>query len=216
MGYGFLDIAATPSVKAAQAANGSADLWAGFDGDRDFDRFSAAEAGFIAARDSFYMATVSETGWPYVQHRGGPPGFLRVLDERTLGFADFRGNRQYISLGNVQASDRVSMILVDYPARRRLKLFGRAEIRDLAGDPALAERLAVPGYRGLPERAFLVHLAHFDWNCPQHIVPRFTEAELDAALAPVRHRLAALTAENDALREALAAARVPQPEEIRS
>lgn len=211
MGYGFLDIAATPSVKAAQAANGSAHLWAGFDGDRDFDRFTAAEAGFIAARDSFYMATVSETGWPYVQHRGGPPGFLRLLDDRTLAFADFRGNRQYISLGNLLASDRVSMILVDYPARRRLKLFGHAEIRKLGGDPALAEGLAMPGYRGLPERAVVVHLAHFDWNCPQHLTPRFTEAELDAALAPVRERLTTLTAENDALRAELAAARASRP-----
>ena len=204
MGYGFLDIAATPSVRAAQAANGSADLWHSFEGDREFDRFTAAEAAFIAARDSFYIATVSETGWPYVQHRGGPPGFLRVLDEHTLGFADFRGNRQYLSLGNIQASDRVSLILVDYPGRRRLKLFGHAEVRDLQADPELAERLATPGYRGFAERAFVIELAHFDWNCPQHITPRFTEAELDDALDPVRRRLAALKAENDALRAQLA------------
>lgn len=204
MGYGFLDIAATPSVRAAQAANGSAQQWDGFQGDRDFDRFTEAEAAFIAARDSFYMATVSESGWPYVQHRGGPPGFLRVLDDRTLGFADYRGNRQYISLGNLHASDRVSLILVDYPARRRLKLFGHAEARSLADDPALAARLATPGYRGLAERAFVIRLAHFDWNCPQHITPRFTEAELEAALDPVRQRLAALTAENEALRAQVA------------
>lgn len=216
MGYGFLDIASTPSVKSAQAANGSADLWAGFEGDRDFDRFTEAEAAFIAARDSFYMASVSETGWPYVQHRGGPPGFLRVLDERTLGVADFRGNRQYVSLGNLQSCDRVSLILVDYPARRRLKLYGHVEVRDLARDPPLAARLATPGYRGLAERAFVIRLAHFDWNCPQHITPRFTEAELDAVLAPVRDRLAALSAENEALRVELAAARTPNPEENRS
>jgi predicted pyridoxine 5'-phosphate oxidase superfamily flavin-nucleotide-binding protein len=210
MGYGFLDIAATPSVRAAQAENGSAEQWQDFGGDRDFDRFTPAEAAFIAARDGFYMATVSETGWPYVQHRGGPPGFLRVLDERTLAFADFRGNRQYISVGNLKADTRVSLILMDYPARRRLKLFGHAEARDLSADPELARRLATPGYRGLAERALVITLAHFDWNCPQHIVPRFTEAEIDAALKPVRDRLAALEAENGALQAALAAARTTE------
>ena len=111
-----------------------------FQGRPRFDRFTEAETAFIAGRDSFYMATVSETGWPYVQHRGGPAGFLRVLDDRTLGFADFLGNRQYISVGNLAASDRVSLILMDYPGRRRLKIFAHAEIRDLTGDPELAER----------------------------------------------------------------------------
>src|ERR1700682_5796064 len=115
MAYGFLDIAATASVKEAQRENGSADYWARFHGERTFDRFTENEAAFIAERDSFYMATVSESGWPYVQHRGGPPGFLKVLDEKTLGFADFRGNLQYISLGNIAADDRVALILVDYP-----------------------------------------------------------------------------------------------------
>ncbi len=205
MAYGFLDIAATPSVKVAQAEAGTADYWAEFRGDRAFERFTAAEAAFIAARDSFYIASVSETGWPYVQHRGGPPGFLKVLDDQTLSFADYRGNRQYISLGNVRADDRVSLILVDYPNRRRLKLFGHVEVRSLADDPALAERLAIPGERGRSERSFLVRLASFDWNCPQHITPRFTEAELAGALDPVRERLAALEAESQELRVRLAA-----------
>ncbi len=205
MPYGFLDIAATPSVKAAQAAAGSADLWADFRGDRAFDRFTEAEEAFIAARDSFYMASASETGWPYVQHRGGPPGFLKVLDATTLGFADYRGNRQYISLGNLLADDRVALILVDYPNRRRLKLYGRAEARGAADDPPLAERLAVPGGRGLAERSFLIRLASFDWNCPQHITPRFTEAKLAGALRPVREHVAALEAENAMLRDRLAA-----------
>ncbi len=216
MGYGFLDMATTPSVRAVQAENGSAEHWAGFAGTRDSDRFTQAEAAFIAARDGFYMATVSQTGWPYVQYRGGPPGFLRVLDDRTLGFADFRGNRQYISLGNLRADDRVSLILMDYPARRRLKLFGQVEARDLADDPDLAARLATPGYRGLAERALVIRLAHFDWNCPQHIVPRFTQGEIDAALAPVRGRLATLEAENAALRAELAAARSTRTPETRS
>jgi predicted pyridoxine 5'-phosphate oxidase superfamily flavin-nucleotide-binding protein len=155
---------------------------------------------FIAARDSFYMATVSENGWPYIQHRGGPPGFLKVLDEKTLGFADFRGNRQYISLGNIAADDRVSLILVDYPNRARLKILAHMAARDLAADPDLAARLTLPGYKGKPERAFLLHLENFDWNCPQHITPRFTMPEIETAVSPLRARLAALEAENQALR----------------
>ena len=204
MAYGFLDIATTPSVRAAQAANGSAGLYDKVGGDRRFDRFGDAEAKFIAARDSFYMASVSETGWPYVQHRGGPAGFLRLLDDRTLAFADFRGNRQYISLGNVSAENRVAIILMDYPARRRLKLYARIEPRELATDPDLAARLVQPGYRGAPERAMVLHLEAFDWNCPQHITPRFTEVEIAAATRPLTDQLAELVAENQRLRDTLA------------
>jgi uncharacterized protein len=205
MPYGFMDIARTPSVKAAQEANCSAAQWEGFKGHRKFDRFTEAETQFIAARDSFYIATVSETGWPYVQHRGGPPGFLRVLDEKTLGFADFRGNLQYISIGNAAANDRASLILMDYPNRRRLKIYARIAVKDLSADGALAEKLALPGYQAKPERAILVHLEAFDWNCPQHITPRFTEAELAPALAPIRTRLKELEDENRELRGKLAA-----------
>ncbi|MBP2276806.1 MULTISPECIES: pyridoxamine 5'-phosphate oxidase family protein [Sphingomonas] len=205
MPYGFLDIATTPSVHAAQVAHGSAGLYEKVGANRTFDRFGPAEEAFIAARDSFYLASVSETGWPYVQHRGGPPGFVKILDDRTLGFADFRGNRQYISLGNTTVNDRVALILMDYPARRRLKLYARIEARDLAADAALAEKLTLPGYRGISERAFLLHLEAFDWNCPQHITPRFTESEVAAAVAPLRARFAELETENQALRDALAA-----------
>jgi predicted pyridoxine 5'-phosphate oxidase superfamily flavin-nucleotide-binding protein len=203
MAYGFLDIARTPSVKAAQAANGSGEHWDHFKGHREFDGFTAAEIEFIAARDSFYLASVSETGWPYVQHRGGPMGFLHVLDNKTLAFADFRGNRQYITLGNVNANNRVALFLMDYPNRRRLKIYARIEAKDLAADPALAEKLMSPGYKARPERAFVLHLQAFDWNCPQHITPRFTEAEIDEALVPVRARIAQLEAENKMLRDKL-------------
>ena len=200
MAYKFLDLASTPSVRAAQVANGSRQMWASMDANRDFDRFTDGEREFIAERDSFYMATISEAGWPYVQHRGGPPGFVKVLDERTLAFADFRGNRQYISLGNLAANDRASLIFVDYPNRARLKLFAHVEARDLATDSVLAAQLALPGYKGKPERAFVLTLETFDWNCPQHITPRFTADEVDAAVAPLRARLAALEAENARLR----------------
>jgi uncharacterized protein len=205
MGYGFLDIARTPSVKAAEAANGTAQYFDDFRGHREFNRIGEAEAQFIAERDSFYMATVSETGWPYVQHRGGPSGFLHVLDEKTLAFLDFRGNRQYISLGNSMANDRVALILMDYPHQRRMKIYARIEEKNLADEPALAAKLSLDGYKAKPERAFLLHLEAFDWNCPQHITPRFTEVEIDAALQPTMIRLAELEAENKALREKLGA-----------
>lgn len=205
MAYTFLDLLSTPAVQAAQMAQGSRDVWANLTADRAFTRFTEAEAAFISARDSFYLASVSESGWPYVQHRGGPAGFLRVLDATTLAFADFSGNRQYISLGNVEADDRVSLILVDYPSRARLKILAHMEVRDLAADPELAARLATPGYRGRAERAFVLKLEAFDWNCPQHITPRFTAEEIEPALAPLRARLTALEAENQQLRAQLAA-----------
>ena len=200
MAYGFLDIMATPVVKAAQTANGSREMWEGLTQDRAFDRFTDSEATFIGARDSFYMASVSESGWPYIQHRGGPVGFLKLLDYKTLGFADFQGNRQYISLGNIAADNRVAIILVDYPHRARLKILAHITAHDLKAEPALAERLALPGYRGRPERAFTLRLETFDWNCPQHITPRFTQAEVEGAVLPLRQRLAVLEAECDRLR----------------
>jgi len=202
LAYGFLDVAVMPSVKAAQEANGSAELFGRFKGDRTFDRFREAEAQFIAARDSFYLATVSETGWPYVQHRGGPPGFLRLIDERTLAFADFRGNRQYISLGNLTANDRAALILMDYPNRRRLKIYARIEARGM--DNQLATKVLLPDYKAKPERLIVLHLQAFDWNCQQHITPRFSETKLEHALGPVKLRLDQLEAENESLREGLA------------
>ena len=200
MTHGFIDLTSTPSVRRAQAENGSREMWARFAGHHAFDRFTDNETAFIAARDSFYLATVSETGWPYVQHRGGPPGFLKVLDERTLGFSDFRGNRQYISLGNVIANDRVALILMDYANRTRLKILAHMEARELGGESDLTARLALPGYKGKPERAFLLHLETFDWNCAQHITPRFTAGEVETVLSPLRTRIVALEAENQALR----------------
>jgi predicted pyridoxine 5'-phosphate oxidase superfamily flavin-nucleotide-binding protein len=204
MAHAFLDIATTPSVKAAQEANGSRDMLERYPHDRSFKGLGEREAGLIATRDSFFMASVSETGWPYVQHRGGPAGFLKVLDDRTLAFADYRGNRQYITLGNTAANDRAALILMDYPHRARLKLYARLESQDLAADPDLAAKLAPPaGYRARPERAMILHVEAFDWNCQQHITPRYTEAEIAEALQPLRARLDALEAENRNLRARL-------------
>jgi predicted pyridoxine 5'-phosphate oxidase superfamily flavin-nucleotide-binding protein len=203
MSYGILDTLASPAVRAARDANGAGQLWESAEIDRPSDRFGEAEAAFIAERDSVYIASVSETGWPYIQHRGGPKGFLRVLDDVTLGFADYRGNRQYLTLGHIAADDRVALFLMDYPNRRRLKLLAHMTAHDLKAEPELAASLATPGYRGFPERGFTLRLEAFDWNCPQHIVPRFTAAELEAASAPLRERLAELELENSRLRAAL-------------
>lgn len=205
MAYGYLDLLSTPSVQAAQAANGARKIWERFEGDRTSDRFTENEAAFIAERDSFYLASVSQSGWPYVQHRGGPAGFLKVLDETTLGFADYRGNRQYISLGNTAADDRVSLILMDYPNRARLKILAHMQARDLAAEPDLAARLADPDYNGRPERGFVLRLEAFDWNCPQHITRRFTGPQIETVLSPLRRELAELETENQALRAQIAA-----------
>ncbi len=210
MSYGFLDLLSTSGVRAARVANGSREMWDDFTGHRAFDRFTAAEAAFVRARDSFYMATVSETGWPYLQHRGGPAGFLTVLDETTLGFADYRGNRQYITLGNIASDARTALFLMDYPNRKRLKILAHMSVRDLAADPELAERLASPGYKGLPERALILKLETFDWNCPQHITPRWTLAEVATGMADLRKRLAEAESELKQLREQIAGR--PDPE----
>lgn len=199
----FADISFTPSVKAAQTRYGSRENNLGFELAEDpRNALQDHDIAFIEARDSFYQASVGENGWPYVQHRGGPAGFLRVLDARTIGYADFRGNRQYLSVGNLNANERISLILMDYANRRRLKIWGRARIVHEADAPELIAQLEVPSYRARVERGVLIHVEAIEWNCPQHITPRFTEAELDQMIAP-------LLEENRALRASALAARSP-------
>jgi uncharacterized protein len=198
--YKFLEIARTPGVVAAEERNGSAKFFENFKGHRDFDRLSENEREFLAARDSFYMATISESGWPYVQHRGGPKGFLKVLDEKTMGFPDFRGNLQYISLGNIATRDKTSLFFMDYPNRTRLKMLVHTEERSLAGDPTLSAALSLPGYKAKVERALIFHLEAFDWNCPQHITPRYTKEELQPMFDGLESQLRQLQAENKRLR----------------
>lgn len=159
------------------------------------DALGPVEAEFIAERDSFYLATSSSSGWPYVQHRGGPPGFVRVLDEHTLAFPDFRGNRQLISTGNLAAGGRASLIMVDYPARTRLKLLAHARVAPVQDDPALAERLGVAGAGRKVERLVVLDVVAFDWNCAAYITPRHTLAEIEAWAAPLRARIVELEAE---------------------
>lgn len=203
MAYDYLDIATTPSVRAAQTAMGSDRLWTGREFNRASSRFSPQELQYIAERDSFYIATVSETGWPYVQHRGGPRGFLRAVDDRTLAFADYSGNRQYISIGNLAADNRASLILMDYPQRTRLKIYAHVEIVAPDDEPVLREVVAITGYKARIERIFVLRLDAFDWNCPQHITPRFTEQQVADAVLPLREKLAFLQQENEALKARL-------------
>jgi len=207
MARAFAEIAFTPKVLEEQGRQGSATGYAKFLAPEAAagDAIGPAEADFIRRRDGFFQATVSETGWPYVQFRGGPVGFLKMLDEKTLAYADFRGNRQYLSVGNLKGDDRVAMILVDYPNRRRLKVWGHARIVDIEDKPELVARLHDPAYNARPERAVVISVAALDWNCPQHLPQRFTLEELEPALAPLREELQRLRAENEALRARLPA-----------
>ena len=203
MARNFAQIAFTPAVRAAQESNGSADAYAKFlspDADRG-SQLTERETDFIVGRDGFYQATVSETGWPYVQFRGGPVGFLKLVDDKTIAYADFRGNRQYISTGNLAGDDRVLLILMDYPNQRRLKLWGHARLVDAADDPELIERLHDSSYKAKPERAVVIAIEAFDWNCPQHITPRFDAPDVAQAIGTLQRRIEELEAENKALRE---------------
>ena len=213
MGRSFAQLAFTPGVKRQQQKHGSRHLYARFEESSDVqsidaqsndnaDQLGPDEREFIVTRDGFYMASVSETGWPYVLYRGGVKGFLRVLDERTLGFADLRGNKQYISTGNLEHDNRVALFLMDYPTQSRLKILGRAEIHE--GDAIaqkLIEKLRMPEEKTLVERAMLIHVEGFDWNCQQHITPRYTQEELTEYLAPMRRRIEALERDNERLRK---------------
>jgi predicted pyridoxine 5'-phosphate oxidase superfamily flavin-nucleotide-binding protein len=184
MTHQFADITFTQSVKAAQEQYGSRAqnerLHQNFGPN---DQLTSREIDFIAHRDTFYLATVSETGWPYVQHRGGPPGFLKVLGANQLAYADFRGNTQLISVGNSSKDDRCSLILMDYPKRRRLKLLGHMRVEDARKvSPDLRAQIEQSGYRGLVERVVFIDVVAFDWNCPQHITQRYTETEIEEQL----------------------------------
>ena len=207
MATAFADIAFTDAVQAVQHKAGSDRAYAKFlEGAVDQgDRIGPAEHQFISLRDGFYQASVSQTGWPYVQFRGGPRGFLQVLDEKTIGYADLRGNRQYVSVGNFAGNDRISMILMDYPNQRRLKVMGRVRIVEPAEDADLIARLTPPGQKMQPERAVLIDVAAVEWNCPRNIPVRLTLEELDPFLQPMRDRIAELEAENADLRAAISA-----------
>jgi hypothetical protein len=204
MAHKFFELTFTPSIKAAQEHYGSRHKYARFEtGKSDFSGLTEAEIEFIGARDGFYMATVGENGQPYIQYRGGKPGFLKVLDATTLGFADFRGNLQYISVGNLRKNDKAALFLMDYANRQRLKILARIEVRDAQEEPELIEKLAVSDYQARIERAMILSVEAFDWNCSQHITPKYTSDEIQFLIAPLQERIEALEAENNRLREQL-------------
>jgi predicted pyridoxine 5'-phosphate oxidase superfamily flavin-nucleotide-binding protein len=195
------DVAFTPKVKEIQARRGSRRQYARMEEARGWCTTVTEDlAAFIAERDSFYLATANAAGQPYIQHRGGPKGFLRVIDEHSLAFADFRGNRQYITTGNLAENDKAYLFLMDYTHRRRVKIWGRARVED---DPALLQSLAAPGYEGKPEQAILFTIEAWDTNCPQHIPQMFAAADVAAAIERLQGRIEELEAEVAKLRGAV-------------
>jgi predicted pyridoxine 5'-phosphate oxidase superfamily flavin-nucleotide-binding protein len=206
----FGSLAFTPLVKKLQERYGSRRQYERMEqfGEPQ-DGLTGFEEEFLAERDTFYMATTGANGWPYVQHRGGPKGFLKVIDNRTLAFADFRGNKQYISTGNLLSDDRVALIFIDYPQQARLKILGRAKIFEGQEADSWLTRVRAPGYNAVIERVYVIHIEAYDWNCQQHIIPRYTAEEIREGMQAVEKRIQTLNEENEALRKEIAGMRGP-------
>ena len=189
----YLDLTFTDAVRRAQTQYyGRAGHIAGAS---ERDPLSQAEAEFIAARDSFYLGSISESGWPYIQHRGGPSGFLRVINGTTLAFADYKGNRQLLTTGNVSVNDRVALSLMDYKNRERLKILGHARVEDARAHPELIEQITDPKMRSAVERLVFIDVVSFDWNCPKYITPRYSAEEVEEYVGPLKTRIAELEAQ---------------------
>lgn len=187
-------------AKALQEEAGSRPIYARMERENKKEGLSTYEASFIAQRDSFYMASFTESGFPYIQHRGGPKGFLKVLDAKRLGFIDFSGNKQYVSVGNFETNQNVSLFLMDYAHKIRLKIFARAEVIELEDDSELYKKLDLKDYKFRPERMLIFHVESFDWNCPQHIIPRYTAEEIEVMMKPQKEYIAQLEAEIERLK----------------
>jgi predicted pyridoxine 5'-phosphate oxidase superfamily flavin-nucleotide-binding protein len=199
----YASLAFTDAVKEMQEKQGSRCNYARMEQSSIVDGLTEREVDFISGQDSFYMATIGENGYPYIQHRGGPKGFIKVLDTKRLGIIDFKGNAQYISVGNIATHNNVALIMVDYPSRSRLKLYAKARIVELKDDTALHAQLDLKEYKYRPERMMLFDVEAYDWNCPQHITPRYTAEEINEALAPQRDYVAKLEAEIKSLKQKL-------------
>jgi uncharacterized protein len=205
MEYPFGSLVFTPVVKSLQERYGSRRQYATRESARSSQNgLGPMEMEFLAESDSFYMASVGETGWPYVQHRGGAPGFLKVIDEHTIAFADFSGNKQYISTGNLTSDNRVALIVMDYPRQARLKILGHVTIFEGTDAREWIDKVSEPGYGAKIERVFVIYVNASDWNCQQHITPRFTERQIRIALEPVEKEMWVLRAENERLEKELA------------
>lgn len=191
----YSSIAFSEASKKIQEKAGSRVNYARMEKQPQEDGLTENEIDFISERDGFYMATVGDNGFPYIQFRGGPKGFLKVLDGKRLGFIDFRGNMQYISAGNLATNNKVALILMDYAAKARLKIYAEAEIVELKDDPALLNQLNIADYKFRPERMMVLHIKAFSWNCPQHITPRYTLEEIEEGFASQLEHIASLEAE---------------------
>jgi len=203
----FYEMMFTESVKQAQEHYGTRKAFERIEANAkkgEFEGLGDLEKDFIESRDGFYIATVNEDGWPYIQFRGGPPGFLKVIDDKTLAYADFKGNLQYISVGNLAANNKPALFLMDYAQQRRLKILATIEVKDAAEEPELIEKLRVSNYKASVERAMTLHVKAFDWNCPQHITQRFTVEEIKRMIAPVYERIEELEEENAGLKKEFA------------
>lgn len=195
----------TPLVKKLQELYGSRTQYARMEKSGDSqNQLSQFEKEFLTDRDTFYWATIGSTGWPYIQHRGGPRGFLKIVDDRTLAFADYRGNRQYISTGNLMSDDRAALIMVDYPRQARLKILGHVEIFEGTKAETWLPRVRVPDFKAVIERVLVIHIEAYDWNCPQYITQRYTAEEIQEAVHAIEERSDRLERENATLREELA------------
>jgi len=199
----FTEIAFTDDVKTIQSEFGSRKNYVRMEQNPAPTKLPEEAKGFIEKSDIFYQATVGTNGWPYVQHRGGPKGMLKVLSDNQIGYADFRGNKQYLSVGNIQSNNKVSLIIMDYPSKARLKIWAQAHIVTKADDPKLIEQLQNPEYKTPVERGIILTIEAFDWNCPQHIKPRFTEQEIAEWFEPHQQKIIELEAEIKLLHERL-------------
>ena len=210
MAQKFGSLVFTPTIKVLQERHGSRHQYAKMEQSGPAHHgLGAMEKEFLAERDSFYIASVGSTGWPYIQHRGGPAGFVKVIDDNTIAFANFSGNKQYITSGNVVTDNRVALIFVDYPRQARLKMLGRLEILEGEKASQWLEKVRHPEYKAAVDSVYVIHVEAFDWNCPQHITPRFTADQIQNAIAPIEKRMQELQSENQKLREQLAAASQP-------
>ncbi len=205
MARAFTRFCFTPSVTEMQKEQGATSVTGSLLQDHTdaFDVLTKTEAEFITARDGFYQSTVTETGWPYVQYRGGPAGFLKVIDNKTIAYADYSGNRQYLSNGNLRKNNKISMILMDYPNQRRLKIWGHVTMIDRKEKPEIIAELHDESYRALPERAVIISIEAFDWNCPRHIHQRFTHIEIEAEIKKYKDEIKKLREENEILKKQL-------------
>ncbi|MDC8103393.1 pyridoxamine 5'-phosphate oxidase family protein [Chryseobacterium sp. PTM-20240506] len=196
----YANTAFTEVIKAIQEQQGSRDIYERMEKQSYRDGLTEVEKGFISGMDSFYLASFGENGFPYIQHRGGPKGFVKVIDKETLGMIDFSGNKQYISVGNIVTNNKVSLIMMSYPMRARLKIYAKAEVIEIEDDPALFKELKPNDYKFKPERMLIFRIEAYDWNCPQHIIPRYTESEITEILGPKLEYIEKLEEELSTLR----------------